>query len=116
MKQQLLTKAIRAKLPRLYAQDGKGMEAVAYVKFFYAYGSGEWFATEFDGLDTFFGWVQHLAGNPGGELGYFSLLELEAVPAKFNGKVIPGVQGIERDIHFQPGRLCDIGEVVKEAV
>ena len=30
----LLTKAIATKVPALYAQDGKGMEAIAYVKFF----------------------------------------------------------------------------------
>jgi len=30
----LLTKELVKKLPRLYAQDGKGMNAIAFVKFF----------------------------------------------------------------------------------
>ena len=114
MKQKLLTKEIREKLPPLYSQDGKGFAAVAQVKFFYAYGSGEWFATEFDGEDTFFGWVQHIGGNPGGEFGYFSLSELESISARINGKQIRDLQGIERDICFTPSRLCDLKEVVKE--
>ena len=29
----LLTKAIASKVPALYSQDGKGMEAIAYAKF-----------------------------------------------------------------------------------
>ena len=34
----LLTKELEKKLPALYAQDGKGDKATAYVKFFYPMG------------------------------------------------------------------------------
>ena len=42
----LLTKLIRRKLPPLYAQDGKGGQAVVYVKYFTPDSSFTWFATE----------------------------------------------------------------------
>jgi len=111
VRQQLLTKEIRDKLPPLYAQDSLGMEAIAYLKLFHAYGGGSWYATEFDGDDTFFGYVCGLT--PGGdEFGYFSLKELESLDARVGGKIVPGLQAIERDMHFTPTRLCDIAEVV----
>ena len=107
MKQKLLTKEILKRLPPLYSQEEKGMEAVAQVRFFHAYGSGTWYATEFDGVDTLFGWacIQE------GELGYFSLKELESLEARVGGKIVKGLQAVERDVHFLPTRLCDIHEV-----
>ncbi len=114
MKQKLLTKEIRKRLPALYAQDGKGMDAIAYARWFYAYGSsGVWYLTEFDhdSGDTCFGWAEI---HPGcGELGYFSLKELESLEARINGKRIPGLQAIERDIHFTPKPLSEIPEIKK---
>jgi hypothetical protein len=94
----LLTKANEKALPKLYAQDGKGQEAVAYVKFFTPDSSWTWYATEFDGEDTFFGLV---VGHER-ELGYFSLAELKSARG-------PLGLAIERDLYFKPTRLCDIG-------
>jgi len=111
MKQKLLTKEIRDKIPALYEQDGKGSEAIVYARFFHAYGSGTWFATEFDGEDTFFGWAEIHPGCC--ELGYFSLSELESLEAHINGKRIPGLQAIERDIHFTPTPLSQIKEIAQ---
>ena len=55
------------------------------------YGSFTWFATEFDGEDTFFGKVvSHLC--PDGELGCFSLSELKSVKGSLG-------LGIERDLY-----------------
>ena len=54
-------------LPKLYSQEEKGDEAVAYVKFFTPWSNWTWYATEFDGEDTFFGLVIGLET----ELGYF---------------------------------------------
>ena len=54
----LLTKELEKKLPALYAQDGKGKDAVAYAKFFHPFSNWTWYATEFDGADLFFGLVQ----------------------------------------------------------
>ena len=111
MKQKLLPQSIRAKIPPLYAQDGKGMDAIAHIRWFHAYGAGVWYITEFDhdGGDTCFGWAEI---HPGcGELGYFSLSELESLEARINGKTIPGLQAIERDIHFTPTPLSQIKEI-----
>ncbi len=113
MKQKLLPQSVRKTIPPLYAQDGKGMEAIAHIKFFHPYGQGVWYLTEFDhdGGDTCFGWVEVLPGC--GELGYFSLKELESLEARINGQRIPGLQAIERDIHFTPKPLSQIQEITR---
>ena len=113
MKQELLPQSIRKTIPPLYAQDGKGMDAIAHIKFFHPYGNGVWYLTEFDhdGGDTCFGWAEILPGC--GELGYFSLTELESLEARINGQCIPGLQAIERDIHFTPTPLSRIPEITR---
>lgn len=88
---QLITEEIKKTLPNLYAQEDKGLEAIAYVKFFTPDGSWTWYVTEFDGEDTFFGLVCGLEK----ELGYFSLSELQQVRGKLG---LP----VERDIYFKP--------------
>lgn len=95
----LLTAANRKALPPLYSQDGKGYDAVAHVKFFDPTGSWTWYATEFDGVDRFFGLVDGFEK----ELGYFSLSELASVKGRLG-------LGIERDRHWTPKPLKDIVE------
>ena len=86
----LLTQDIKKKLPVLYSNENKKPEDTkVIVKFFDPMGSFTWYATEFDGKDTFFGYVRGHAN----ELGYFSLSELESI-----GK--NRMLGIERDRHF----------------
>lgn len=94
----LLTKANREALPALGTQDGAGFDAVAYVKFF---GSGRWtwYATEFDGDDTFFGYVISGIDPDFDEWGYFSLSEL--TEARFPPFNLP----TERDRHWDPKPL-----------
>ena len=79
----LINEEIKAKLPKLFEQDGKGLNAIAYVKFFTPDSSWTWYATEFDGEDTFFG----LADGFCKELGYFSLSELENVRGPLGLKI-----------------------------
>ena len=94
---QLLTKEIRRKLPPLGSQDGKGGKAIAHVKFFTPDSNWTWWATEFDGQDTFFGLVEgHFK-----ELGYFSLAELQSARG-------PMGLAIERDLHWTPKTLAEI--------
>jgi len=93
----LLTKEIRDNLPKLGETDGQGWDAVAQVKFFSIASNWRWFATEFDGEDTFFGYVQGFDN----ELGYFSLSELESVEWL-------GIPAIERDINWKPKTLGEI--------
>ena len=94
----LLTKAIEKNLPKLYSQDGLGMDAVAQVKFFTPDSTWTWFATEYDPEERrFFGLVHGLEE----ELGYFSLDELEGARGPMG---LP----IERDLWFQPKPLKEV--------
>ena len=99
----LLTKENRKQLPKLYSQDGAGMDAIAYVKFFTPDSSFTWYATEFDGQDTFFGYVD---GGYCPELGYFTLSELQAARGPYG---LP----IERDRWFRPAKL-QVAELLRE--
>jgi hypothetical protein len=97
----LLTKEIEANIPALYCQDGQGDNAVVYVKFFCPWNKWTWYGTEYDPEERmFFGYVFNGAD---GELGYFSLDELESVRGPFGLK-------IERDRYFGTPKL---GEVLK---
>lgn len=103
MKRQLfITKEITNKIPKLYAQDGKGDEAIVYVKWFCPWNQWTWFATEYDPeTGECFGLV---VGHET-ELGYFSTKELKA---------LTGPMGlyIERDAHWTPTTLGKVRERV----
>jgi hypothetical protein len=94
----LLTKKNLTDLPALYSQDGKGDDAIAYVKFFTPWSNWTWYATEYDPTDRiFFG----LVFGHERELGNFALDELASVTGPLGMK-------IERDRHFTPTRLGDL--------
>lgn len=96
----LLTAALLKKLPALRSQDGKGLDALAIVKFFNPTGSHTWYASEFDPIEKlFFGKVVS-SDCPEGELGYFSLAEIESLRGRFG---LP----MERDRWFDPTPLKD---------
>ena len=98
MRVKLLTKALRAKLPKLYATENVGLEdKVGQVKFFTPDSSWTWYAVEFDGEDLFFGLVDGFEK----EWGYFSLAELSSVRGPLG---LP----IERDKWFSPTRIGDL--------
>ncbi|WP_414530064.1 DUF2958 domain-containing protein [Nodularia chucula] len=92
----LLPPEIRSQLPSLYSQE-KIADPIVYIKFFNPLSNWTWYATEFDGEDTFFGLVQGFEE----ELSYFSLTELQ----EYRGRL--GV-GIERDLHFRPTPLSKL--------
>jgi len=94
---ELMTNEVRRQLPDLGSQDGKGGEAIVYLKLFTPDGSWTWFATEFDGEDIFFGLVDGFER----ELGYFSLSELQKVRGPLG---LP----VERDLHWRPRALREI--------
>ena len=93
----LLDDASREKLPPLYANEEKGLDAEAVVKFFTPDSQWTWYASEYDGEDLFFGLVSGLEV----ELGYFSLKELKEVKGPMG---LP----IERDLHFKPKSLGEL--------
>jgi hypothetical protein len=88
----LLTQEIRRRLPKLYSQEHV-RDPLVLAKFFTPDSSGTWYATEFDGADTFFGLVDGLER----ELGYFSLRELETARGPLG---LP----VERDRWWTPCR------------
>jgi hypothetical protein len=107
----MLTQANREALPPIYTQDGKGEDAIVFVKFFCPWSQWSWFATEGeprldeDGNEVdyeFFGWV--FGTFP--ELGYWTLSQLTEV----NGPM--GLK-IERDRHFKPQTLREVKEHVR---
>lgn len=91
----LLPKYVLKTLPALYSQDGKGLEAMAMVKFFTPDSNWSWFASEFDpATGMFFGLVVGLET----ELGNFSLAELSSARGPMG---LP----VERDLHWTPRAL-----------
>lgn len=96
----LLTKEIKKALPALYSQEDKGEAAVVQVKFFTPWSSWTWYATEFDGKDTFFG----LVDGHDRELGYFSLSELKSHAG-------PAGLRIERDLYFKPKTIAEVRQM-----
>lgn len=97
---ELLTKEIREAFKKIGIQDGKVEEAICVVKFFDPTGSWTWYATEFDGKDTFFGLVDGFEL----EWGSFSLSELKSVKG-------PLGLGIERDRYFGMPKLKDVSRL-----
>ena len=93
----LITEEIKRMLTKLYEQDGKGFDAIAFVKFFTPDSNWYWYATEFDGEDAFFGLVDGFCK----EMGYFSLSELESVRGPLGLK-------IERDLYLKPTTLEEL--------
>ena len=93
----LINNKIKNIIPKLHEQDSKGLQAIAYIKFFTPDSNWSWYATEFDGVDTFFGLVDGLDK----ELGYFSLSELDSVRGPLGVK-------IERDLYFKPTKIREL--------
>ena len=102
----LLPKEIREILPSLYAQDGKGGNAVVYTKYFTPSSSWTWYVVggepvlDESGKELdfrFWGLVDGFEK----EFGYFMLSELEEVRGPMG---LP----IERDLWFKPKTLAEI--------
>ncbi|MFC1605163.1 DUF2958 domain-containing protein [Planctomycetota bacterium] len=102
----LLPKEIREQLPPLYAQDGKGGKAIAYLKLFTPSSSWSWHITEGEPVldeqsrELDFRFFALVDGHEK-ELGYVLLSELEEVRGPMG---LP----IERDLHWQPKTLEEI--------
>lgn len=84
-------------VPKLYEQDGKGEDAMVFVKIFDPCGSMTWYITECSDKEAF-GLV---VGNQETELGYMNLEEM----ANIRGHM--GI-GLEIDIYFLPTTLREV--------
>jgi hypothetical protein len=96
---QLLTNELRAKLPKLYAQEDNTNPTV-YIKFFTPDAAWTWYVTEGQEEDhdfTFFGYTHgHCL-----EAGHFSLRELLSTRG-------PSGLAVERDLHFDPAPRSEV--------
>lgn len=92
----LMTKELLSRSPKLYSTENI-KDPMVICKFFAPWSNWTWYVTEFDGQDTFFGYVVGFDS----ELGYFSLSELENVTGPLGLKV-------ERDLYFDPLPLSQI--------
>lgn len=101
--QKLLTEKLREQLPALYATEATPMsEKLAVAKFLTPDSNWSWYACEFDGNDTFYGYVQGFES----EFGYFSLSELQEARGPLG---LP----IERDLYFEPTPLVELDSRLK---
>ncbi len=94
---QLLSEELKARLPKLYEQEG-AIDPIVHAKFSFPAGGWRWYVTEGQpdrGDFTFFGYVIGFEA----EWGYFTLRELEEV--NINGLLI------ERDKDFEPCPLSN---------
>lgn len=91
-----MPKYITSKLPPLYAKEND-KDPKVICKFFLPWTKWTWYAIEFDGKDTFFGYIV----GEFNELGYFSLSELQSIEGPYGLKV-------ERDLYFDPQPLSNI--------
>ena len=95
----LLTKGILEQTSELLDDDGKdNHKRNVIAKFFDPTGSFTWYLTEIgEDKDLCFGLVTSQY-EPNGELGYFTISELESIQGPFG-------LGIERDVNFQTTTL-----------
>ena len=108
MRIELLTQELKNTIPKLYEQENVE-DPIVFCKFFNPYGSGTWLVTEFDKNDTLFGYAKIHEG----ELGYFSLKELEELPAYINGRWIKEIPGIELDKYFTSKKLSECIKILQ---
>ena len=87
----LVTKAQAEKIPALYAQDGKGGDAVVHVRLFHPLSNWSWLILE---LDPATGDAFGIVNGHESEYGYFNLNEIAAVRVR-------GL-GVERDCWVDP--------------
>ena len=87
---------LKAQFPPLYATEHTP-DPLVIAKYFTPDAQWTWYATEFDGEDTFFGLVEGFET----ELGYFPLSELRQARGPFG---LP----IERDLYFLPTPLSTL--------
>ena len=99
----LLTKELKATLPKLYSQEND-KDPMVYIKFFDPTGNFTWYATEGEERDGDFLFFGYVYGHEG-ELGYFTVSQLENAKKGLTGlKALP----IERDLYFTPCRLSEV--------
>ena len=107
-----------ARVPGMYTSELTDSEdTVIHIHFFL--GHCDWYVAEYDGRDTFFGFVN--LGDPDmAEWGYFSFAELKSLTVR--SRVIDARSGaligmlpahVEMDQHWQPKPFCEVQAQVR---
>lgn len=97
------TKEQLEKVPKLYAQDGKHTaDKLLYLHFFV--GACDWYVTEFDRDDTFFGFAILGGDSQNAEWGYISYNELKEIKTPFE---------VDTDKHWEVKKVKDIPKIVE---
>ena len=99
------------KIPRLYETEGvEACEKLIYLHFFLA--GSDWFVAEFDGGDTFFGFVCLNGWRDCAEWGYFSFKELKDLsveqPIVVEGRRDVVFLEVECDEYWMVRRAIDV--------
>ncbi len=97
----LMPAAVRAVIPRIYKQDGRGEKAIAFLKWFTPGSSSTWYVTEFDGDDDgqCFGLVVDQHGAEWQYIDFPTVRDLRYGPNDW--------LRIERDLHFTPTTIAE---------
>jgi DUF2958 family protein len=98
------TKKQLEKLPRLYETEETPLKDKIIHMHFFILGC-DWFVTEFDGKDIFFGYAILNCDDENAEWGYISLKELKDLS-------VNGIE-IDREIHWEPKPAKDIEKITK---
>ncbi|OGF56532.1 MAG: hypothetical protein A2452_07395 [Candidatus Firestonebacteria bacterium RIFOXYC2_FULL_39_67] len=90
------------RVPKLYEQDGEGTaEKIVYMHFFVA--NCDWYITEYDRVDTFFGFA--ILGDPEmAEWGYISFMELKNLKVSW--------LEVDTDKHWQVRKVKEVPKIV----
>lgn len=93
-----------SKIPKLYeTEDIPTSDTIVHLHFFI--GGCDWYATEFDGTDTFFGFTILNQDHINSEWGYFSFKELQSIKMGF-------VEiDCELEVHFEPQKASGIANI-----
>lgn len=92
--------------PNLYAQDGKGYDALVHAHYFI--GANDWLVTEYSPTqDIAFGWACLNGDRQMAELGYVSLAELDAIRVRADLAGYTVALPVEYELDWTPLPLRD---------
>ena len=95
------TKEELSNIPKLYETEAiSSDDKMAHMHFFFH--SSDWYVFEYDGDDTFFGYVILSGDTQKADLGYFSLSELDEINIK-------GFE-VDRDLYWELKKFSAIRE------
>jgi hypothetical protein len=92
------------KIPRIYSNEEKNVplkDQLVHMHFFM--GGSDWWVTEFDGDDLFFGFARLNADDQTSEWGYISLKELKELN-------LAGIE-VDRDLYWNPKPCSEIPQI-----